>query len=234
MTDVAGELSPSPLAGLGPVERRTRRELILAKLRDAVSTGQLAPGTHLAEIELSESLGVSRGTLREALRHLQQEGLLTSDARGRLSVRVLTEREVREVFAVRGALEALACEEVCARPDRGAVVAELERQLELLGAPGAPVPELVTRDLAFHETLCRASGNETLLQSWLNVSGLARAAITAAGTSPALANMAADRHRPVVDLVRAGDAGAAREFLRAHMDQAAEQVVAHLRGRATA
>ena len=219
--------APGSLSALGTVDRTTRREQILVKLRDAVSTGVLAPGTHLAEIELSESLGVSRGTLREALRHLQQEGLLVSDTRGRLSVRVLTEREVREVFAVRSALEALACEEICEREDRTAVVRELREQLELM-AREASLSERVTRDLEFHATLCRASGNETLLQSWLQVSGLARAAITAAGVDAALANMAAQRHAPVVDLVERGDAEGARRFLRTHMAEAAEQIAARL------
>lgn len=222
--------TPAPrgsLSALGAVDRTTRREQILVKLRDAVSTGVLAPGTHLAEIELSESLGVSRGTLREALRHLQQEGLLVSDARGRLRVRVLTEREVREVFAVRSALEALACEVVCAREDRADVVRALRQQLDLM-ATEASLPDMVTRDLEFHATVCRASGNETLLQSWLHVSGLARAAITAAGVDAAVANMAAARHAPLVDLVERGDASGVRNFLNAHMSEAAEQIVARL------
>ena len=92
---------PSPLSSLGSISTQTRRELILDRLRAAISAGELSPGTHLAEIELSEALGVSRGTLREALRHLQQEGLLTSDSRGRLSVRVVSEKEVEEIFDVR-------------------------------------------------------------------------------------------------------------------------------------
>jgi len=217
-----------PLSSLGPVERTTRREQILVKLRDAVSTGVLAPGTHLAEIELSESLGVSRGTLREALRHLQQEGLLVSDSRGRLSVRVLDAQGVREVFAVRNALEALAFEEVCALQDRAPVVAELRLRLERMAETGVDFAESITRDLEFHESLCRASGNETLLQSWLHVSGQARAAITAAGADPARDNMAVARHQPFIDIVERGDAEAGRAFLRQHMLEAADHVAASL------
>ena len=114
---------------LGSIERVTRRELILDRLRSAVSTGELAPGTHLAETELSASLGVSRGTLREALRHLEEEGLLSKDSRGRLSVRVVTPAEVREIFDVRFALESAAAEIVCQRDDLDAVVPQLREAL---------------------------------------------------------------------------------------------------------
>lgn len=118
--------------GLGSIERVTRRELILDRLRAAVTTGVLPPGTHLAEIELSAQLGVSRGTLREALRHLQEEGLLSKDSRGRLSVRVVSSDEVTEIFAVRYALESLAISIVCARPDLAEVGAALMLALDRL------------------------------------------------------------------------------------------------------
>jgi DNA-binding GntR family transcriptional regulator len=216
-------------SSLGAIERVTRRELILDRLREAVTTGELPQGTHLAETELSASLGVSRGTLREALRHLEQQGLLTKDSRGRLSVRVVTAAEVRDIFDVRFALESLACESVCARPDLDAVVAELRRALERLAeSERGSIAEQVAADLAFHEAICEASGNGTLLESWRRVSGLARAVITAAGRDTAIANMAADRHAPIVEAISSGDADRARAVLREHNDSAREAIVERL------
>ncbi|WP_432545850.1 GntR family transcriptional regulator [Kineococcus sp. SYSU DK004] len=222
------ELGTRPLPQLGKVERSTRREIILEKLRVALVNGQLSPGTHLAETDLSESLGVSRGTLREALRHLQQEGLVVPDARGRLIVRSLSVRDVEDVFAVRGALEALAMEAVCALPDRAAVLEELREALRSMAAAGS-VAEMVSRDLHFHEVICRASGNEILVDSWLRVSGQARAAITAAGTETAVSNMAVERHVPVLDIVARSDAEEGRLFLRRHMQEAADAVTRRMR-----
>ena len=222
----------SPLSALGSIELQTRRELIHARLRDAISSGSLAAGTHLAEVELSDALGVGRGTLREALRQLQQEGLVTSDARGRLSVRVVTAREVEEIFAVRHALESLALELICARDDRAAVAAQARQALETLRDTEGDFVAQLDADLAFHERLCELSGNETLLQSWRSVSGLARAAITAAGPATALHNMAYQRHAPIVDYVEAGDAAGGREFLRTHMQEAASRIEVHMHDRA--
>lgn len=222
------------LRALGSIESQTRRELILGRLRDAISSGVLAPGTHLAEVELSESLGVSRGTLREALRHLQQEGLVSADARGRLSVRVVTEREVDDIFAVRRALESLAVELVCARPGHVEAAARLRDALEAMRRTVGDFPAQIQADMAFHELLCELSGNETLVRGWRAVSGLTRAAITAAGPETALHNMAAERHLPLVDFVAAGDAAGGAEFLREHMRDAASRIVARMQERAGA
>ncbi len=100
------------------LEKTSLREQALTALRKAITSGQLAPGTHLVETELSDALQISRGTLREAMRQLQQEGLISAGARGRLSVRHLDSKEIRDIFNVRAALESLAARELAARPGR--------------------------------------------------------------------------------------------------------------------
>jgi DNA-binding GntR family transcriptional regulator len=218
-------MAVSEINTIGAIGLQTRRELILDRLRQAISSGQLSAGTHLAEVELSAALGVSRGTLREALRHLQQEGLLTADSRGRLSVRVVNEREVEEIFSVREALEGLALKQICKLEDRSSVVAALHGQLGKLRAAEGEFAAQLDADLAFHARMCELSGNATLLQTWRAVSGLARAAITAAGPETALHNMAYERHLPIVELIEAGDAPRGETFLSRHMDEAAQRII---------
>ncbi|MFC8598395.1 MULTISPECIES: GntR family transcriptional regulator [unclassified Isoptericola] len=224
--------SKGSLSALGSIASQTRREMILDRLRLAISAGDLPPGTHLAEVDLSEALGVSRGTLREALRHLQQEGLVSADARGRLSVRVVSEREVDDIFAVRRALESLALELVCERADHAAAAVRLGEALEAMQRTEGDFAAQVDADLAFHELLCELSGNETLVHGWRSVSGLTRAAVTAAGPETALHNMAYERHAPLVAFVAAGDASGGADFLRTHMSDAASRIVARMRDHA--
>ena len=95
-------------ASLGGLAKTSLREQALDQLRNAVTSGEIAPGTRLVETELSAALGISRGTLREALRQLQQEGLVEAGDLGRLTVRTLTDAEIRDMFEVRAALEGLA------------------------------------------------------------------------------------------------------------------------------
>ena len=94
------------------------REQALHALRNALTSGDIAPGTHLVETELSEALAISRGTLREALRQLEQEGLVEAGERGRLKARTLHDHEIAQMFQVRAALEGLAAELLCRIEDR--------------------------------------------------------------------------------------------------------------------
>lgn len=215
---------------LAGVDRQTLREQSLQKLREAISSGQIAPGTRLIETELSEALSVSRGTLREALRHLVQEGLVVADERGRLLVRALSPSEVEDIFAVRGALESLAVETLCAVPDRTEIVRQLRESIDRLRDADQSMGERVEADLAFHRRLCELTGNETLVQSWEHLSGLTRATIVRSGPEQALRNMDWQRHLPIVDAIEAGDAGRAREVMAGHMRETAERIVALLEG----
>ena len=115
-------MSADPLSSL---DRRTLRERALEALRSAITSGRYRPGDHLGEVELATHLGVSRGTVREALRHLQQEGLVTAGNRGMLRVNEISPTEVRERFRVRAALESLAVTEIIRSADRARAVAAL-------------------------------------------------------------------------------------------------------------
>jgi DNA-binding GntR family transcriptional regulator len=84
------------------------REQIADRLRLAIATGRFPAGARLVERELCESMGVSRTSLREALRELQADGLITLQPNKGLSVSVVTEQTARSIYEVRAMLEGLA------------------------------------------------------------------------------------------------------------------------------
>lgn len=216
------------MTGLGePLDRRTLREQCLALLRSAITDGRLPAGTRLVETELSAAYGVSRGTLREALRALQQEGLVTTGARG-LAVRQFSPQEIREIFTVRASLEALAVELLAAREDRAHLVRQLRDALERIRDEEGNLGAQAEADLAFHHLLCTLSGNATLLQTWKFLSGHVRLTIMSAGPEKALHNMSADRHSPFLDAIEHGDGTEGRRVVHEHMRQAADRVVGAL------
>jgi DNA-binding GntR family transcriptional regulator len=205
---------------LSALDRSTLRERSLEALRSAILSGRYRPGDHLGEVELAGSLGVSRGTVREALRHLQQEGLVTAGNRGMLRVNSLSSAEVRELFRVRAALEGLAVREVIASPRREAAAATLRTAVERLSDEGDPAARMEA-DLAFHLLLCQLSGNSMLVEAWQRLEGRMRVAILngAAWQAPM---MARDRHVPIVEAIEQGDVDAAVRVVDEHMAGAAE------------
>jgi DNA-binding GntR family transcriptional regulator len=213
---------------LSSLDRSTLRERALEALRSAITSGQYRPGDHLGEVELATHLGVSRGTVREALRHLQQEGLVTAGNRGMLRVSTVSPQEIRELFRVRAALEGLAVAEIIASPRKDAAVATLREALAHLADDGDFAAKLEA-DLGFHLVLCRLSGNSMLVDTWRYLEGRIRVTIMNgeaaqnAATAGTPTMMSRDRHAPIVDAVERGDAAAAMAVLEQHMGAAADQ-----------
>ncbi len=84
------------------------RDVVFQTLRQAISRGELEPGERLMEIQLADRLGVSRTPIREAIRKLELEGLVTMIPRRGAEVAEITEKNMRDVLEVRRALEELA------------------------------------------------------------------------------------------------------------------------------
>jgi DNA-binding GntR family transcriptional regulator len=208
------------------LEKTSLRQQALTALRRAITTGQLTPGTHLVETDLSDALQISRGTLREAMRQLQQEGLISAGARGRLSVRHLDAKEIRDIFNVRAALESMAARELATRPDRTEAVATLRSAVDDMDRwAEANLEDRIEADLRFHRTMCQLTGNETLLHQWTSLEGSIRMSIMFAGVDRAIKNMNAKRHYDIVDAIESGDETLAAATVAEHMAGAASTLV---------
>jgi DNA-binding GntR family transcriptional regulator len=214
-----GGVTVEPLASL---DRSTLRERALEALRSAITSGQYRPGDHLGEVELATHLGVSRGTVREALRHLQQEGLVTAGNRNMLRVSTISPKEVRELFRVRAALEGLAAAEIIASPRRDAAVDTLRASLSRIGGTD-DFAQRLEADLGFHLLLCQLSGNSMLVESWRHLEGRIRVTIMNCEADGTPSMMARDRHVPIVEAIARGDVPAAMTVVEQHMAAAAEQ-----------
>ena len=214
-------MAAQPLTNL---DRSTLRERSLEALRTAITSGEYRPGDHLGEEELAGRLGVSRGTVREALRHLQQEGLVTAGARGMLRVNSLSPAEIRDLFQVRGALEGLAVTLLIASPRRDAAVVRLRKALPDLDEPDRDFSAHIDADLGFHLLLCQLSENSVLVDAWRHLEGRVRITILSDGDEHHPNIMSASYHAPIVDAVEAGDAAQAVKVLQDHMARAADRL----------
>jgi len=216
---------------LGSLDRTTLRERALHALRDAVTSGEFRPGDHLGEVELSSRLGISRGTVREALRHLQQEGLVVAGSRGRLRVNELTPVEVLGLYKVRAALESLAATSIMRDGGASAAARELHAAAALLDDQTLGFPERVEADLDFHLRLCRLSGNPMLVESWRHLEGRIRVAIMSHDAFQLPGIMSRERHDVIADAIDAGDEAHAARVVEEHMDVAARVYAGPAAGR---
>ena len=93
-----------------PVGTRTMQDEIVDLIRDATLRGDIDLGQHLPEQELAEQMGVSRIPIREAMRHLEQEGLVVRIPNRGCFVADFSEQDVAEIFSLRATLEIMAIE----------------------------------------------------------------------------------------------------------------------------
>jgi DNA-binding GntR family transcriptional regulator len=160
-------------AGVKFEGQRTLRGRAHQILRDELLAGRLKPGQRVNEVQVAAAIGVSRGTLREAIRTLEQEGVFISIPHRGTFVRRFTPQEAEELQEVRQSLETTAAQRV-ARAWSPPVKAYLEQHLHELRAAyesALPFPDRLAADLAFHEAICESSGNLTLLELWRSLIG---------------------------------------------------------------
>lgn len=212
---------------LSSLDRTTLWERTVKALRVAITSGQYRPGDQLGEVELAQHLGVSRGTVRQALRHLQQEGLVTAGDRSMRRVNRLSPAEVRELFRVRAALEGLAVKRIIALPERAGALGTLREALSPLDDADLNFARRVDADLGFHLLLCQLSGNSMLVETWRYLEGRIRIVIMGASLEKALAMMPRDRHQLIIDAIESGDLLTAVNLVNEHMSAAAD-LLAHV------
>jgi DNA-binding GntR family transcriptional regulator len=206
---------------LDPVDRESTPSIIARKLRQAISHGELAPGTQLAEAELARELGVSRGPLREAMQRLTQEGLLLSIRNRGLFVIELTEDDVRDIYVARTALERAAGEQVLLRDHHAArarltsVIERMARAADMDDAAG-----IGRADLDFHEVLVRLSESPRLVRMHQTLLTETRMCVMALeGTYPE-SDARVPEHMGIADAIGEGDAQKVDRLIIAHMDDA--------------
>lgn len=86
-------------------DRSTLHQRVVARLREAILKGELKPGERLVQEELAEAMGVSRMPIREAIRQLEKEGLVTVEAHKGAVVTPLTTEDIEEIYELRAMLE---------------------------------------------------------------------------------------------------------------------------------
>lgn len=154
------------LSSLSVQRSKSLYEQTYEALRASILSGDLAPGQRLIETQLAEQLRVSRTPIREAMRQLQRDTLVTADSSGGLRVASLSVEDVIQLYDCRLALEQFAVQGACqhATPDQVRSLEQLVAQSETLSkAQTEYSPEMLDLDYRFHRLIAESSGNRWLV-----------------------------------------------------------------------
>src|SRR5262249_51392550 len=143
---------------------KSRSEAVFANLRDAIWEGRFAPGERIPEEEIARSLGVSRTPVREALRRLQERGILTVGAGRTAGGARLSQGPVPELYAMREIMEGWAAR-FAAQHANEAEIDLLHRLLEQLDKQGDDARMLISLNRRFRGAICEAAHNRYLIQT---------------------------------------------------------------------
>ncbi|MCV2865917.1 GntR family transcriptional regulator [Albidovulum sediminicola] len=199
------------------------------RLLEEIRSGALAPGARLREIDLAERLGISRTPVREAIRQLEADGLVTHLPRQGATIRSLDYAEVVELYEMRAVLEGTAAR-LAARAASDIELAELAALNAELAqtSAGAQAREI---NRVFHRTLIEAARNRFLIKA---MSALQKTLLILGPTTlaePARAQAAVLEHEAVLSALVARDGARAEAAMRAHVEAALSARIRGMRSR---
>ena len=196
---------------------------LLTELRE----GRLNPGDRLRETDLADRLGMSRTPVREAIRQLEADGIVTHVPRQGATIRTLDYAEVMELYEMRAVLEGTAAR-LAARAASDIEIEELmEMNAQMAALGDAPQAFLLNRQ--FHAALLDAAKNRFLARS---IHALQKALMILGPTTltePDRAEKAVEEHVAVLDAIKARDGALAEAAMRAHIEAAQRVRVRALR-----
>ncbi|BAZ52770.1 GntR family transcriptional regulator [Nostoc sp. NIES-4103] len=207
-------------------QQRSTPDLIADALREAILRGIFEEGQSLRQDEIATQFGVSRIPVREALKHLEAEGLVTLHLNRGAMVSVLTAAEAQEICEIRSALEVKAMQLAIPKLntsdlEKAAVVLEASDQTSDAGV-------LAKLNWEFHATLYASAKRPRLLTMIKNLHVNIDRYVRLQMAQMDYQERSQKEHYQLLDACRQQDTKAAVRLLKRHIDTAGEQLVAYL------
>ncbi len=212
------------------IVRRSLHDELVVRLQRLIIEGELTPGEKVPEKELCERYNVSRTPMREALKVLASEGLVTLTPNRGSSVTAITVEDLEEVFPVMGALEALSGELACEKITDAEIAAIGKSHREMIAHYRAQrLPEYFAVNEAIHNAILKAARNETLAAQHRTLSARVRRARYLANMTRERWDKAVAEHEEILAALQARDGRKLGIILKQHLRNKLETVSEWLR-----
>lgn len=205
------------------------RDYTVEKLRNAISTGLYPPGFRLVERELCEAMGVSRTSVREALRQLQSENLVEVGKRRNISVAVITAKDAEDIYLIREVLESMAIRRFVEIADDK----EIKQLVRIHKTIGKTINKDAPRQLAaiageFYETIVRGARSRVIAETARPLLARVNYLRARSMSEPGRLDGGLREWDAMVEAVVAGDADRAAAAMAEHLSNARIAIVARL------
>lgn len=205
------------------------RDVVFQTLRKAILTGELKPGERLMEIHLAEKIGVSRTPIREAIRKLELEGLVTNVPRKGAMVAEISTTGLKDVLEVRRALDTFCAElasERITKEDKERLSVAHENFIEAIKTKDATI--IAKADVEFHDIIITATGNERLVALIKNLAEQIYRYRFEYIKDESQHERLIREHKVLLDAILSGDTEKARIAAREHIDNQEQSILTQL------
>ena len=216
--------SPASATGIAFLLSKTLPQLVQSEIERLILSGEVHAGERLNEVELARRLNVSRGPIREALRSLEEAGLVRYEKNRGAAVRVISPQEAMHIYEVRACLEEFACRRLAARITREQLAA-LGDLVAKMDAPAKAKDAAAFHPLnmRFHELLFEFAGNGEALSVYRRLVGsLSLFRLRTLAQEGSLAESNAE-HRAIVAHLAAHDAAAVSKVMSRHIEASSKR-----------
>ncbi len=189
------------------LKSKSIRQEVVQIIRRKILRGELLPGDRIIEAEIAAQLEISRGPVREAVRQLEQEGLVTYNLHKGCSVTTLSADDAWEIYMLRAHLESLSIQ-MCKGNLGLAALEEMEKAAMSMENAGAEddLAELVELDHIFHSQICKAGGKKRLYQLWSSLNSTSFAIfLTVHNANVTPLQSLQDKHMDLFKILSKGD-----------------------------
>lgn len=211
------------------IERSTTVDQVVGSLRERILSGEFPPAMTLPEVSLAKSLGISRNTLREALRILQADGMVVRSAHRGAAVAGLSREDLRDIFAARTFLE-MAGVQAAPNGDELEGLRECVRKLDAAVKKG-DWHRIVELDMGFHCELVKFLKSPRLEQFFSKLVAELRLGLMALDrTMERPFSTVMDEHRKIVQLLEKNEKDKCEQVLRQHLERSEKMLQAAAMG----
>ena len=205
---------------------RPLREIVYEELKRQILIGEIAPGTRMMEVELADEMGVSRTPVREAIRKLEKEGLVSIEPRRGAYASDISIKDIVDVMEVRQDLEGMAAglAAIKATKEEKEALKKATEEYRRAVETGS-IDEIIKWDEAFHKRVVSCSGNKTLIQLVSQVQELALRFRYIYYEDFSRFEGQPMEHKDIVDAIISGDAEKARKSADEHISRLKEFVI---------